>query len=141
VLLTKISQTYSGKCLTLKINYMHLPLFKSSSLPMNFTKLAVNRTMQLEMPSRRSKHSDTFWIQLCEKFNIAPARVVNLVIVNHFWRGREYIFPLHTCIAFALIEFYMGVVGLLWVAAYKRLKTIECPGSSPSSPHLHALGE
>jgi len=30
-------------------------------------------------------------------------------VVNHFWRGREYIFYVHICIKFALFEFHIGV--------------------------------
>jgi len=38
-----------------------------------------------------------------------------------FWRGREYIFYAHSCVTFGLIEFQMGVVGI--VGCYNGSRT------------------
>jgi len=48
-------------------------------------------------------------------------------VVNHLWKGRQKIFYVHSCIAFALSEFrcrLLGYIGLLqWVAVQKGVKT------------------
>jgi len=48
-------------------------------------------------------------------------------VVYHLWKGRQRIFYVHSCIAFALSEFRWGSLGysglLQWIAVQNGLKT------------------